>query len=112
MDVTIWHNVQQDPGGRPTGMMDGYRDGDRMAAVFAFSVPTCEPGQVLEEVFQEFNVGEGLLAKAYRRHGLRSLSVGDVVAIQPDDLGEPVRFHCARFGWTLLPAGHQLAGAK
>lgn len=51
---------------------------------------------VLEWVFQEFNIGEGPQAQAYRAKMLRSVSVGDVVVI-----GETA-WACESVGWTRI----------
>lgn len=54
--VTIWHNVASDAHGRPTGMLDGYRPGDPMVAVFTYRAdPAGGPEAVAEEAFGIFN---------------------------------------------------------
>lgn len=52
----------------------------------------------LEKIFEEFNIGEGPMAQAYRDKMLRSLSVGDVVVV-----GESA-WSCDRYGWTKISA--------
>ena len=96
--VSIMHNVTPDERGYPTkGMLDGWEPNDTLECVFTFSLDTNKDHMVLlEMIFFEFNVGEGLLATAYRAKDLRSLSVGDVVIING------VSYECARFGWNKI----------
>lgn len=48
----------------------------------------------LNHAFEEFNIGEGHLAQAYRARRLRSLSVGDVVMI------DGRIYSCESAGWS------------
>jgi len=104
--VTIWHNVAFDGQGRPTAMLDGYQPGDPVVRVFAYQT---DPGRPAEEIageaFAIFNdhpsdAAGAELACAYYGRRLRSLSVGDVVAVVAD--GE-VRLAVAKIGWTPVP---------
>ncbi|MGI8307048.1 hypothetical protein [Saccharopolyspora hattusasensis] len=52
---------------------------------------------LLEAIFEEFNVGESHLAADYRAKGLRPLSVGDEVELV-DELGAR-RYECDSVGW-------------
>jgi hypothetical protein len=104
--VTIWHNVAFDGQGRHTAMLDGYQPGDPVVRVFAYQA---SPGRAAEEIAEEafaiFNdhpadAAGAELACAYYGRRLRSLSVGDVVAVVAD--GE-VRLAVAKAGWTPVP---------
>jgi hypothetical protein len=104
--VTIWHNVAFDDQGRHTAMLDGYQPGDPVVRVFAYQA---SPGRAAEEIAEEafaiFNdhpadAAGAELACAYYGRRLRSLSVGDVVAVVAD--GE-VRLAVAKTGWTPVP---------
>jgi len=104
--VSIWHNVAFDDQGRHSAMLDGYQPGDPVVRVFAYQA---SPGRTAEEIAAEaydtFNDhprdSDGAdLACAYYARRLRSLSVGDVVAVAAD--GE-VRLAVARIGWTRVP---------
>jgi hypothetical protein len=104
--VTIWHNVAFDAHGRHTAMLDGYQPGDPMVAVFAYQAgPGRAAEEIAEEAFAIFNdhpadaAGADLACSYYGRR-LRSLSVGDVVAVAAD--GE-VRLAVAKAGWTPVP---------
>ena len=86
--VTIFHNVAYDPEGRHIAMLDGYQPGDPVVAVFTYQADpagrTAE--QIADEAFGTFNDHprdpDGAdLACAYYQRRLRSLSVGDVVAV-------------------------------
>ena len=102
VNVSIMHNVTLDEHGHPTkGMLDGWGPNDTLECVFTFSLDTDKkPISILEMIFAEFNVGEGLLATAYRAKDLRSLSVGDVVIING------VSYACQRFGWKRTDEFH------
>jgi hypothetical protein len=41
--ITIFHNVARDRGGRPTGMLDGYRPGDPVVRVFTYQADPAGP---------------------------------------------------------------------
>jgi hypothetical protein len=104
--ITIWHNVARDQHDRPTGMLDGYHPGDPAVRVFTYQADPAgrTPEQIAEEAFAICNGhphdahGEDLARRYYERE-LRSLSVGDIVAV-----GE-VGLAVARVGWTLVPGG-------
>jgi hypothetical protein len=104
--VTIWHNVAFDEQGRHTAMLDGYQPGDPMVCVFAYQAsPGRSAEEIADEAFDTFNdhprdPGGADLACAYYGRRLRSLSVGDVVAVTAD--GE-VRLAVAKIGWTPVP---------
>jgi hypothetical protein len=100
--ITIWHNVALDGQGHHTGMLDGYQPGDPMVRVFTYqAAPAGSPEEIAEEAFAICNDhppdahGEDLARRYYERE-LRSLSVGDVVAV-----GE-VGLAVGRTGWTLV----------
>jgi hypothetical protein len=103
--VTIWHNVAVDGQGHHTGMLEGYRPGDPVVRVFTYQAdPAGSPEEVADEAFAICNGhprdarGEDLARRYYQRE-LRSLSVGDVVAV-----GE-VPLAVGRVGWTLVRGG-------
>jgi hypothetical protein len=104
--VTIWHNVARDGSGRPTGMLDGYQPGDAVARVFTYQAEPDgrDPEQIAEEAFAICNGhpssprGQDLSRRYYARE-LRSLSVGDVVAVGEAGLA------AGRIGWTLIRGG-------
>jgi hypothetical protein len=105
--VTIWHNVAHDSEGRHSAMLDGYQPGDPVVRVFTYQAePAGRTAQeVADEAFDTFNDHppdpDGAdLACAYYGRRLRSLSVGDVVAVELD--GE-VRLAVAGIGWTPVP---------
>jgi hypothetical protein len=50
--------------------------------------------ELLEQLFEEFNVGTSEVARAYRAKRLRSLSVGDVIV-----LDQEVAWLCGKVGW-------------
>ncbi len=95
--ISIFHNVTLGDHGYPTkGMLDGWGKGDTLDCVFAFSLDTdMSHLDLLDRIFYVFNEGDNndLLAAAYRRKHLRSLSVGDVVMISG------VSYACQRVGW-------------
>jgi hypothetical protein len=107
LTVSIWHNVTRDPQGRHAGF-GGFTPGDQMVKVFTYDLP---PGgsrdltAIAENAFAIGNGAPGLdgraaeLAARYARRMLRSLSVGDVVAV-----GE-VGLAVGRAGWTLVRGG-------
>lgn len=102
--VTVWHNVNQDDHGRPTGFMRGYHPGDSMCPVFTFA--KTDDKNILDYCFHVFNAPEEYLetkedrrlAERYRANRLRSLSVGDVVQVRN-------RFWtCRSIGWDYMGA--------
>jgi hypothetical protein len=50
--------------------------------------------ELLEQLFEEFNVGTSEVAQAYRAKRLRSLSVGDVIV-----LDQEVAWLCDKYRW-------------
>ena len=105
--LTIWHNVAHDGEGRHSAMLDGYQPGDPVVRVFAYQADPAgrSPEEIADEAFATFNDHprdpDGAdLACAYYGRRLRSLSVGDVVAVAAD--GE-VRLAVAKIGWTPVP---------
>jgi hypothetical protein len=101
--VTIWHNAARDGEGRPTGMLDGYRPGNPVVRVFAYQANPAgrAPEQIAEEAFAICNGhprdADGAdLARRYYERELRSLSVGDVVAVGEAGLA------VGRVGWILV----------
>ncbi len=103
--VTIWHNVAVDGQGHHSGMLDGYQPGDPMVRVFTYQVdPAGSPEEIAEEAFGICNDhprdarGEDLARRYYERE-LRSLSVGDVVAV------DEAAFAVGRVGWSLVRGG-------
>jgi hypothetical protein len=104
--VTIWHNVARDQDGRPTGMLEGYQPGDPVVRVFTYQADPAgrAPEQIAEEAFAICNghpadARGADLARRYYERELRSLSVGDIVAV-----GE-VGLAVGRAGWTLVRGG-------
>jgi hypothetical protein len=100
--ITIWHNVALDGQGRHTGMLNGYQPGDPVVRVFTYqAAPAGTPEEIAEEAFGICNDhprdvhGEDL-ARRYYECELRSLSVGDVVAVGEAGLA------VGRTGWTLV----------
>ena len=108
MKVTIFHNVQ------PEHRFEGYRPGDAIVRVFETEAPDGQdPHITAEEMFTIGNAPEDYLsgrqlelATAYRARRLRSLSVGDVVAVGETPLA------VARCGYTLVsgPVNETLNG--
>lgn len=81
--VRVLHNT------RRLAMVFGYECGDELMEVFLTSGEVGnDPIETCEEMFRVFNVGDDPTfgrvdprAEQYRGQGLRSLSVGDVIAI-------------------------------
>ena len=104
--ITIWHNVAHDAEGRHTAMTGGYQPGDPMVRVFTYQADPAgrAPEVMAEEAFAICNghprdaAGEELSRRYYARE-LRSLSVGDLVAV-----GEAALV-CERAGWARLRGG-------
>lgn len=102
--VTIFHNIQTDEDGRPTGFF-GHSEGDLLRRVYTYTPGTTSPDdQLLEEAFEMFNrdpedfpIGAKRdLSLSYRLRELRSLSTGDVVQI--DDRA----YACKSVGWVRI----------
>lgn len=99
--ITIWHNTAHDGEGRHIAMLDGYQPGDPMVRVFTYQADPAgrSPEEIADVAFDTFNDHprdpDGAdLACAYYERRLRSLSVGDLVAV-----GE-VPLAVAKAGWT------------
>jgi hypothetical protein len=104
--VSIWHNVARDQAGRHTAPLDGFTPGDPMVRVFTYQTLPCgrPPEAIAEDAFALANghprdPGSAELSRRYYEQRLRSLSVGDVVAV-----GE-VGLAAGRVGWTLVRGG-------
>ena len=104
--VSIWHNVARDRAGRHTAPLDGFTPGDPMVRVFTCqATPRGRPPEAIAE--DAFALANGhprddetaRLSRLYYQRRLRSLSVGDVVAV-----GE-VPLAVGRVGWTLVRGG-------
>lgn len=104
--VRAYHNIGADIDGRHVAFLDGYQAGDPVVCVFTALAIGERYGSDLaacEDMFRLLNIGHDpdmgtpdLRAVDYRRRGNRSLSVGDVVAV--DD-----RFYaCAPVGFVPL----------
>lgn len=120
--VTVFHNIAGDEHGRTIAMLDGYQHGHPLVPVLQDLVGLGTPteggvSELLEHYYHLLNVGDDPafggphpLAVIYRQQGNRSLSVGDVIAIENgavvswfavasfgfDPLAEPPAFY-ARF---------------
>jgi hypothetical protein len=103
MLVRVFHTSDLSSGYDTDGLGTGQRE------VFAYTLPdpavgtTVDHGATLDHIFMLFNVGDDPafgepepLAVAYRVCRLRSLSVGDVVAL------DETYFACASVGWRRL----------
>jgi len=101
--VSIWHNVARDQAGRHTAPLDGFTPGDPMVRVFTYQATPRgrSPEAIAEDAFALANGHPrddetARLSRLYYQRRLRSLSVGDVVAV-----GE-VPLAVGRVGWTLV----------
>ncbi|MFF0532848.1 hypothetical protein ACFYT3_31300 [Nocardia amikacinitolerans] len=90
----------------PRALLDGYSPGAQLVLAYRYTLPAATAGTdplLLERVFAAFNdhpvhPSDQPHAEAWIAKRLRSLSVGDVVAL--DD-----RYYaCASVGWTSIPA--------
>lgn len=99
--LRVYHNVARDEADRPVGMLDGYQPGHAVALVARLTLRAPTDLDACDIAFRLFNVGDDpefgppdARAVEYRQRGNRSLSTGDVVAVNG-------RFYaCARVGWT------------
>ncbi len=100
--LTVTVLLNQDP----DTLFSGYLPGARLILAYRYTLPAVTAGEdrmLLERVFAAFNdqpvhPDDQLHADAWAAKRLRSLSVGDVVAI--DD-----RYYaCAPVGWMSIPA--------
>lgn len=105
MLIRIYHNGARDEEGRNLGFF-GYKPEHPMVLVFAYVIPELDPGLAIEEAFHTFNVGEDDLAQAYRARRLRSLSVGDIVAV------DGKFYSCENAGWITHDTQPVLAAAE
>jgi hypothetical protein len=104
MMVTAYHNIARDSAGRPLGLLDGYQAKHPLTAVFATELHTQDHETACAEVFRLLNIGDDPTISApdpravrYRERHNRSLSVGDVVAV------DNVTFYaCTSAGWRRL----------
>lgn len=104
--ITIFHNIARDQHGRPTGMLDGYQPGNPVVRVFAYQAGAAgrAPEAMAEDTFaicngHPYDAGGEELSRRYYARELRSLSVGDVVAVGEAALA------VARAGWTPVRGG-------
>lgn len=108
--VEVYHNQSRDgffglnavfaDGGKRQALTDDERH--PLVKVFEYDTEF-QPGPngalyVCERAFEEFNIGEGELAQAYRANRLRSLSVGDVLILGAGI--DPVAYSCESCGWA------------
>ena len=127
--VRVYHNISADGAGRHLAYLDGYQAGDPVVCVFSTEVDRQRLSsitEVTEAMYRLLNIGDDPdfgtpdpRALDYRARGNRSLSVGDLVAIDGDFHAcaatgfVPVHHHPAvvvqtRHGTTPLPdAGHE-----
>jgi hypothetical protein len=103
--IRIFHNAARDDEGRNLGFF-GHKPEQPMVLVFAYTRSLPSDDHALEDAYREFNIGEGPLARDYRERKLRSLSVGDVVAI-----GDRY-YACADAGWERLSVPIVLAAPE
>lgn len=101
--VNVFLNTAEDPEGRSMGMVRGYRDGDPLKFGTSFDVDAdADPLVVCEDAYAALNGhpnDESMLpvTAAWYADRNRSLSVGDVVAVNY------VRYAVAKYGFTRLP---------
>jgi hypothetical protein len=106
MMVTIYHNISRDAS---FGLNEVFVDSGKRQAVttderhvlvkvFEYNEPEPVGGDILNDAFSWFNEnGKGdAVGRAYRALRLRSLSVGDVIAIEDGDA-----FSVERFGFQV-----------
>jgi len=106
MRIRAFLNEERDEQGRPVGMLDGYASGHSLRLALDADQERDDPDlDVCEWMFWLLNVGDdpdynnGVaqpLADEYRFHGNRSLSVGDVVAVDDEF------YACGRVGWVRI----------
>lgn len=127
MNITILHNISRDAGFGLNAVFDEQAGGKRQArtaerhpltAVFAYSMEleTMDEARawlagehvmsdeelrqrLLNIAWQQFNVGDSELARAYRARQLRSLSAGDVILL------DHRAYACDHVGWRRVPLG-------
>jgi len=78
------------------GHFDGYHVSHVLRPVFATTTDHTNDRDALNYAFEQFNVGETDDAVQYRKKGLRSLSVGDVVMVDHRP------YSCDSCGWTRI----------
>ncbi|MEV0688386.1 hypothetical protein AB0I35_31460 [Nocardia sp. NPDC050378] len=89
----------------PHSMLHGYRPGDTMVLADRFLLHKSEPragdDALLERIFDALNdhphPADAQHSRRWYRRGNRSLSVGDVVAVEDRD------YACAAIGWRRVP---------
>jgi hypothetical protein len=112
LKITVLHNVAADEHGRSWGFF-GYVPGHPLVPVVQYE----EAGsairlpQACEAAFERFNVGTDEIATDYRERRNRSLSVGDVLAIQVPT-GTTVWYTCQSVGWVSITAPRWLVFAS
>ena len=88
--VRAYLNTTESPDGIPVGMLYGYESGHDLTLAYNTTIMATMPDDAIcEQVFRLLNVGDDPefnavidpRATTYRAQGHRSLSVGDVVAI-------------------------------
>ncbi|MFC6094363.1 hypothetical protein [Saccharothrix lopnurensis] len=105
VDIRVFHNLHD------RALLVGYQ-GQPVAEVLTYREPPSARSRdldLVESAFQLCNVGDDPAfgkpdprAVRYRHRGNRSLSIGDVVAVDG-------RFHaCQRIGWRRIPEPRQL----
>lgn len=102
MEINVFHN-EADWGDK----IGGYKPGQPLRKVLTFDSDNPDPIGICEEAFEfgnapiEYLSGTQLeRAEAYRALQIRSVSVGDVVAIFD---GRTLAFYaCASFGWDFM----------
>lgn len=95
---TIFENTTSDPRGYVKRPARTLAERHPMVKVFTYeSHDDLDDMAELSWAFEEFNVGEGDKAAAYRARRLRSLSVGDVICLVRD--GQRRYYSCDSFGW-------------
>ncbi|MFI2478693.1 hypothetical protein [Nocardia xishanensis] len=100
MRVTVWLNHD------PDAIIVGHRPGARLVLAYRYTLPAATAGTdslLLERIFAAFNSepvhpDDERHSATWTAQRLRSLSVGDVVAI--DDR----HYACESVGWTPIPA--------
>lgn len=99
--VRAFHNID-------AGFL-AYKPSDRVTLVFAAAEPAAAPEAICEALFELLNIGDDPAlgtpdprAVAYRERGNRSLSVGDVVAVDKRPDGPADFYAVASTGFTSI----------
>lgn len=96
MKIKIFHNISRDASFGLNRVIGASTADQRHRLVWVFEYEDdagYTPAATLARAFDEFNIGDGELAKRYRARRLRSLSVGDVVMIDGQ------AYSCESVGW-------------